>query len=165
MWRTSLKNSATGGWIRIIRLIIAEQVFRRWFGGPDTVMPNWEWNRVEGTMWAVSFGFGWQGVVPEFECEDDCDGENAYTNTWYDDNIHLCPNYFSNSQNRRAGILLHETTHRYAGTDDFFYYSNATDPTSCGADCWREGNDLVKNADTYEGMYLDFLMGTVIKPF
>jgi hypothetical protein len=83
-----------------------------------------------------------------YECENNCDGENAYVyGIWSD--IHLCMNSLRGRDNRGiAAIIVHEFSHYYGGTDDNVYYfsfGSGTRPSTLSV------SDGIDNADCYEG--------------
>ncbi|REC49246.1 MULTISPECIES: DUF4157 domain-containing protein [Chryseobacterium] len=83
-----------------------------------------------------------------YECENDCDGDNAYVyGIWSD--IHLCMNNLRGRDNRGiAAIIVHEFSHYYGGTDDNVYYfsfGSGTIPSTLSV------SDAIDNADCYEG--------------
>lgn len=89
-----------------------------------------------------------------YECEDDCDSENAYVyGIWSD--IHLCMNQLRGRDNKGiAAIIVHEFSHYYGGTDDnvyFFSFGAGSAPASLSV------SDAVENADSYEGFAYDIL--------
>jgi hypothetical protein len=89
-----------------------------------------------------------------YECEDDCDSEdNGYT--WSgiigaitSSHIHLCMTNFRNRSNEcLARTIVHEFTHRYAGTDDNGYCKTGCGYSSCPSDLTPD--DALENADSY----------------
>lgn len=79
------------------------------------------------------------------ECEDDCDGANAYVyGIWTD--IHLCMNNLSSASARRIGeVLVHEVSHVVDRTDDNeYFYPPAGGRTTLGR------SDAIDNADSFE---------------
>ena len=82
----------------------------------------------------------------QYECEDDCDSENAYVYGFWTD-IHLCMNKLSGkSNNFIAGVIVHEMSHYAAGTDDNEYFYPGTGQTTLSV------ADAVDNADSYRGV-------------
>jgi hypothetical protein len=89
-----------------------------------------------------------------YECEDDCDSDdNGYT--WSgvlgaitSSHIHLCmTNFRSRSNECLARTIVHEFTHRYAGTDDNGYCKTGCGYSSCPADLTPD--NALENADSY----------------
>lgn len=57
----------------------------------------------------------------QYECEDDCDNENAYVYSFWSD-IHLCMNNIRNNGNLIiARTIIHEMSHYVTDTDDLAY--------------------------------------------
>jgi len=81
----------------------------------------------------------------QYECEDDCDTENAYVYPFWTD-VHLCMNKLSGKSNDFvAGVIVHEMSHYAADTSDHEYFYPGTGVTSLSA------SKAVENADSYEG--------------
>ena len=115
----------------------------------------------------------YQAIADEFadndytyECEDDCDA-NAYTwsglvGVLTQAHIHLCMNNLRGNANTCiARSIVHEMSHRYAGTDDIAYChtgcSFAPCPTSLTAD------QALNNAGSY-GSFAWELWSTALTP-
>lgn len=86
------------------------------------------------------------GTIP-FECERTNDGWFCRVNRygyvrliWSD--IHLCPHWFAMTPRNQARGIVHEMSHKYAGTDDEAYEHNPE---------YRNlsVNDAIDNADSY----------------
>jgi hypothetical protein len=87
----------------------------------------------------------YDGNSYQYECEDDCDSENAYVYAFWTD-VHLCMNKLRGRSNDFiAGVMVHEMSHYAAGTDDNEYFYPGTGQTSLSP------SDAVDNADSYEG--------------
>lgn len=86
-----------------------------------------------------------QGNDYQYECEDDCDDENAYVyGLWTD--IHLCMDQMRGRSNTwMAGVMLHEMSHYAAGTDDNEYFYSGTPAVTT-----LRPASAVLNADSYE---------------
>ncbi len=81
----------------------------------------------------------------QYECEDDCDDENAYVYGLWSD-IHLCMNKLgSKARTVMAGVMLHEMSHYTASTDDEEYFYSGTPTTTT-----LHPTDAIANADGYE---------------
>ncbi|MEM9487597.1 MAG: M35 family metallo-endopeptidase [Myxococcota bacterium] len=72
---------------------------------------------------------------------------NAYVYRLWSD-IHLNPPWFTYGLDKRAAIILHEMTHKYAGTDDHAYIHDAAYAT-------LDPKDAIDNADSYEEFALE----------
>ena len=62
----------------------------------------------------------------DIDCEGgsgDCADANAYVD-WGGSDVNVCNNFFNSglSASKQAAILIHELTHAYNDTDDYFYY-------------------------------------------
>lgn len=148
-----------GGWSWLVAV-----PFLEWFGGPNKYIPvNWMLT-IYSKLDATDEPFR-KGESIGIECETGCDpGVNAYI-AWYDSNVHLCPRWWGSAQTRqgRAGILLHELSHEHACTVDNFYYFIANKASTFNFAGMEqpnlfETNVLANNADTYEGLYLDWFI-------
>ena len=89
-----------------------------------------------------------------YECEDDCDSStNAYSGRFWD--IHLCMNNIRGRANDCiARTIIHEFTHKYAGTGHGWWFStaacyNGCDTSGCPADL--DADDALDNAYSYAG--------------
>jgi lysine-specific metallo-endopeptidase family protein len=89
-----------------------------------------------------------------YECEDDCDSDdNGYTwsgllGAMTSSHIHLCmTNFQSRSNECLARTIVHEFTHRYAGTDDNGYCKTGCGYSSCPSDLTPD--KALENADSY----------------
>jgi outer membrane protein OmpA-like peptidoglycan-associated protein len=89
-----------------------------------------------------------------YECEDDCDpGEYAYTGLVWD--IHLCMNNIRGRDNAcNARTIIHEFTHKYAGTGHGWWFStarcyNGCDTAGCPLDL--SPSDALDNAYSFAG--------------
>jgi hypothetical protein len=81
----------------------------------------------------------------QYECEDDCDDENAYVYGFWTD-IHLCMNKLGGkSDTVVAGVMLHEMSHYVVSTDDEEYFYSGTPASTT-----LRPTDAVGNADGYE---------------
>jgi hypothetical protein len=81
----------------------------------------------------------------QYECEDDCDSENAYVYPFWTD-IHLCMNKLKGRPTDFiAGVIVHEMSHYAADTGDHEYFYPGTGVTSLSED------EAIDNADSYEG--------------
>jgi hypothetical protein len=81
----------------------------------------------------------------QYECEDDCDTENAYVYAFWTD-IHLCMNKLrSKSDTVMAGVMLHEMSHYTVSTGDVEYFYSGTPATTS-----LHPTDGIANADGYE---------------
>lgn len=84
----------------------------------------------------------------QYECEEDCPGARlGYVwGVWSD--IHLCMNHLRGLSNDCiARTIVHEFSHYYAGTDDYFYCKSG-----CGYSSCPEGlsaANALSNADSY----------------
>lgn len=92
-----------------------------------------------------------------YECEYDCDAKDyAYTTAGLagsivQAHIHLCMNKLKgfNELNCTAATIVHEMTHRYAGTDDHAYCNDCNDGSCPGS---LTADDALDNADSYFGL-------------
>jgi uncharacterized protein DUF4157/lysine-specific metallo-endopeptidase family protein len=98
---------------------------------------------VQGRLWSIRDKFLDNDY--QYECEDDCDTENAYVyDLWTD--VHLCMNKLGGRPTDFvAGVIVHEMSHYAAGTEDHEYYFPGGTRTSLST------SDAVDNADCYEG--------------
>jgi hypothetical protein len=89
-----------------------------------------------------------------YECEDDCDDENAYVyGIWTD--VHLCMNKLRGKANDCiARTIVHEFTHYSAGTDDEAHcYTGGCTAGSCPASL--SASDALDNAYSFAGFAYD----------
>jgi hypothetical protein len=91
---------------------------------------------------------GLQSNPTDLKCEPpsstQCKGANAYTSFPFVPfvSLHFCADFINSAADRDiALVVLHEATHRYAGTSDHAYF-NAVFSLST--------EDALDNADTYE---------------
>ena len=96
----------------------------------------------------------------DIDCEGsggDCSGANAYV-AWGGEDVNVCNNFFNSgfSASKQASILIHELTHAYNDTDDYFYYP--TDKSNLPWNAFIETPTLRENGDTYEQFTLDFFL-------
>lgn len=84
-----------------------------------------------------------------YQCEDECDGDKAYT-YWVFGDIHLCPQFFSSVLNEQAETLIHELHHldKMRGHFDLGYHNNNEDAQTS----WPVA---VNNADSYSELVQD----------
>jgi len=89
-----------------------------------------------------------------YECEEDCEsGENAYSGWAWD--IHLCMNNLRGRANDCiARTIIHEFTHKYAGTGHGWWFSTAycysgCDTAGCPSDL--SPSDALGNAYSFAG--------------
>ena len=89
-----------------------------------------------------------------YECEEDCKSDdNGYTWSGFvgaltSSHIHLCMNNFRSRSNEcLARTIVHEFTHRYAGTDDNGYCKTGCGYSSCPAGLTAD--DALENADSH----------------
>ena len=87
------------------------------------------------------------GAIP-LEVEIDTDAGLCVYTLWTD--IHLCPPWFQQAPGKRAGTLIHEMSHKYAGTDDEAYHHHA-------AYASLAPGDALDNADSYQWFALDLV--------
>jgi RHS repeat-associated protein len=154
-----------GGWAALGAGMVKAR-FDEWFAGPNGVIgfdSRWRILRTMGDTWkAISEGV-W------VDCDWFCTaGRMAWvSSSSMDMRLHLCPAWWGFGVKRRGSILLHEVTHKYSNTKDWFYYSTQTDPTllfkiQIGGVVLDDGpfantfesGFLSSNADTFEGLYL-----------
>jgi hypothetical protein len=129
-----------------------------WFGGPDNATSQASKVEIFSTLEDVFDATKSDDF--DIDCEGgsgDCATANAYVN-WGGSDVNVCNNLFSSgfSASKQAAILIHELTHAYNDTDDFFYY-----PTDGSNQPWNllfETPILRENADTYEQFTLDFFL-------
>jgi len=80
----------------------------------------------------------------QYECENDCDGENAYVYGFWTD-IHLCMNNIRNYDTHIIGrTIIHEMSHYENNTDDEAYCKNRF-----GCPGSLDFSDALDNADSY----------------
>jgi RHS repeat-associated protein len=131
-----------------------------WFGGPDnsTSLGSKEeiWTTLDDVYGAItSDDF-------DIDCEGSdghCDGASAYVVGPWGDDINVCDSYFNNgwSISMQAGVLIHELTHAYNDTDDYFYYQMGVG-TNQPWNGYLETPTLRENADNYRAFTQDFFM-------
>jgi RHS repeat-associated protein len=129
-----------------------------WFGGPDNATSTNSKMEISVTLFDVFFATKSDDF--DIDCEGGsgtCASANAYVN-WGGSDVNLCNNFFSSgfSASKQASILIHELTHAYNDTDDYFYYP--TDGSNLPWNMWIETPMLRENADTYEQFTLDFFL-------
>ena len=138
----------------------------KWFGGPDG-MTSLNSKGIILDVLAAVFDDGYKDDDIDIDCETGCDsGVNAYVN-WGGWDVNLCTKFFNSSfsRSKKAAIIVHELTHAYAGTDDYFYYTQDLNTTMIrlpGDDDTITNNNettvLRDNADTYEQFLLNFYL-------
>jgi RHS repeat-associated protein len=125
----------------------------KWFGGQNQKTSTYT-KSVVGNVLGYAFEALDDNDV-DIDCETGCDaGVNAYVNHggW---DVNLCSRYFTVgfTQSQQAGILVHELTHAYGDTDDYFYYSDlGMGPSTSSATLSLlplSDGTLRENADTY----------------
>jgi RHS repeat-associated protein len=138
---------------------------KRWFSGSGSggSLDSGDKDDIHDVLWGVEDHM--RDKTIKFECEtssnNTCDGANAYV-PWGSNTLHLCPNFWTQSDDERAAIIFHEMTHAYEGTDDKGYVSgNKTSGTPTYVNSKNNSvtltkKKLLKNADTYE----EFLQNT-----
>jgi hypothetical protein len=84
-----------------------------------------------------------------YECEEDCDADtNAYSGYFWD--IHLCMNNLRGRANDCiARTIVHEFSHKYAGTDDNAHCYDVCDTAGCPATL--SASDALDNAYSFGG--------------
>ena len=87
------------------------------------------------------------GTIP-IEVESSGDAIAYVYGLWTD--IHLNPAWFNQRADKRAGTIIHEMSHKYAGTDDEAYHYQSTFAT-------LEPKDAIDNADSYQWFCLDLV--------
>jgi hypothetical protein len=81
----------------------------------------------------------------QYECENDCDEENAYVYGFWTD-IHLCMNQLKGLPTEYiAHVIVHEMSHYAADTSDHEYFYPGTGVTSLSP------SKAIDNADSYQG--------------
>jgi hypothetical protein len=81
----------------------------------------------------------------QYECENDCDEENAYVYSFWTD-IHLCMNQVKGLPTEYiAHVIVHEMSHYAADTSDHEYFYPGTGVTSLSP------SKAIDNADSYQG--------------
>jgi len=103
-------------------------------------------SKIKGVYNKVKTAFS--GTIP-VEVEADDSSAVAYVYRIWSD-IHLCAPWFGQAADKRAGTIVHEMTHKYAGTDDNAYHYQSTFPT-------LSVKDAVNNADSYQWFCLDLV--------
>ncbi|MCG8419231.1 MAG: M35 family metallo-endopeptidase [Proteobacteria bacterium] len=88
------------------------------------------------------------GTIP-IEVEADDTSAVAYVYRLWSD-IHLCAPWFNQAADKRAGTIVHEMSHKYAGTDDNAYHHDAAYTT-------LDAKDAINNADSYQWLALDLV--------
>ena len=129
-----------------------------WFGGPDNATSSYSKSEIYATLDDVFDATTSDDF--DIDCEGgsgDCATANAYVN-WGGSDVNLCNIFFNSglSASRQASILIHELTHAYNDTDDYFYYP--TDGSNLPWNALFETPTLRENADTYEQFTLDFFL-------
>jgi RHS repeat-associated protein len=131
---------------------------KKWFGGPDNATNSNSKFEIYGTLDDVF------DATTSDDFDIDCEGgsgtcasANAYV-AWGGEDINVCNNFFNTgkSASKQASILIHELTHAYNDTDDYFYYP--TDGSNLPWNAVIETPTLRENADTYEQFTLDFFL-------
>ena len=129
---------------------------QKWFGGPDNKTNEYTKTVILNTLGDVFDAT--KSSDFDIDCEGgsgDCATLNAYVN-WGGSDVNLCNNFFSNGLSKQASILIHELTHAYNDTDDYFYYPN--DGSNLPWNLLFESPVLRENADSYEQFTLDFFL-------
>jgi RHS repeat-associated protein len=130
-----------------------------WFGGPDnsTSLNSKEeiWTTLDDVYAAIrSDDF-------DIDCEGNdghCDEASAYVVGPWGDDINLCDSYFNSgwSISLQAAVLIHELTHAYNDTVDYFYYLNGM--SNLPYNLYIETPALRENADNYRMFTQNFYM-------
>jgi hypothetical protein len=128
-----------------------------WFGGPDNATTSHSKSEIYATLDDV-----YDATISDdfdIDCEfgGHCDdGPNAYVvgGGW---DVNVCNSFFNSgfSASRQAAILIHELTHAYNDTDDYFYY---IDGSNQPWNAFIETPMLRENAANYEQFTLDFFL-------
>jgi RHS repeat-associated protein len=131
------------------------QRLQKWFGGPDNATST-NSKGIIGTYLAYVFNAFKENDV-DIDCEGNCDTGNAYV-VYGGYDVNLCNSFFSSgfSGDMQSAILIHELTHAYADTDDYFYYP--TDGSNFPWNMLYETPTLRENADTYEQFVLQYYL-------
>lgn len=124
-----------------------EALFAKYFMSrtPDTA-------RIAEVFRALKTAF--DGDSYTYECEEDCDaGTNAYSGWAWD--IHLCMNNLRGRANECiARTIIHEFSHKYAGTGHGWIFSTASCYNGCdtaGCPASLSPSDALDNAYSYAG--------------
>lgn len=103
-----------------------------------------------------------------YECEEDCkSNDNGYTTIGFwgaltSAHIHICMNNFRSRSNEcLARTIVHEFTHRYAGTDDNGYCKSGCGYSSCPSSLTAA--KALQNADSYACFAYE-LYGMAVQP-
>jgi hypothetical protein len=129
-----------------------------WFAGPDNAT-NLNSKAIIGQTLTDVF-VATKSDDFDIDCEGGsgtCATANAYV-AWGGEDVNLCNNYFNSgfSDSKKASIIIHELTHAYNDTDDYFYYQ--TDGSNQPFNANTETVILRENADCYEQFTLDFFL-------
>jgi RHS repeat-associated protein len=131
-----------------------------WFGGPDnstSLNSKLEiWTTLDDVFDAIKsddFDIDCEGT------DGHCDGASAYVVGPLGYDINLCDSYFNSgwSTSMQAGVLIHELTHAYNDTDDYFYYLNE-EFSNMPYNFYTETPTLRENADNYRMFTMNFFM-------
>jgi RHS repeat-associated protein len=131
---------------------------KKWFGGPDNATTQYSKSVIYATLDDVFDATTSDDF--DIDCEGsggDCSGANAYV-AWGGEDVNVCDNFFNSgfSASKQASILIHELTHAYNDTVDYFYYP--TDKSNFPWNLVFETMTLRENGDTYEQFALDFFL-------
>jgi hypothetical protein len=133
------------------------EIVQFWFGGPDNKTTLNAKNEIANTL-----SDAYEATKSDdfdIDCEGqsgECLGINAYV-AWGGEDVNLCYKFFTSwySRSKQAAIIIHELTHAYNDTDDYFYYPQ--DGNNFPWNLLNETGTLIENADTYEQFSLEFM--------
>lgn len=98
---------------------------------------------------------GLNGTVP-IEVENKDKGRRGYVTTFLGtaifSDIHLGAPWFKQAPDKRAGTIIHEMSHKEAGTDDNAYYRDNSSPYQR-----LDTKDSINNADCYQFFALELV--------
>ncbi|MCX6610321.1 MAG: M35 family metallo-endopeptidase, partial [Acidobacteria bacterium] len=123
-----------------------------WFAGPDGVVSNGSKSHIASSFEEIFEATKSDDFDIDCENNSSCDGANAYVN-WGGYDVNLCPNFWTKGDRVRGSIQIHELSHGYADTDDYFYYTKY--PSNQPFNSLFETVSLRENADTYESFVRD----------
>ncbi len=132
----------------------------KWFGGPDEGTTTYSKSVIGNHLHEIFAAIKSDDF--DIDCEGSCGSSCGNGTVGYvvhgGIDVNLCNTFFSCglSASKRASILIHELSHGYADTDDYFYYPN--DGSNLPWNLLFETGTLRENADTYEQFTLDFYL-------
>jgi RHS repeat-associated protein len=132
---------------------VSLSTLKYWFAGPDNVVSNGSKSYIANRFAEIFAAIKSDDFDIDCENNSTCDGANAYV-AYGGYDVNLCPSFWTAGDDKVKGsILIHELSHAYADTDDYFYYYGY--PSNQPGNSLYETVDLRQNADTYESFVRD----------